>query len=690
MSKSTGKKLFTIAGFFLGAGGWGQSAFGMTNSIASGLYGASLAGTIWSATHKPKSSSYKFDAAKNTIDNNAMIPIIYGTRKWSGGLLTWQNIYSSYKKQRRDIILCEGEVERITGVTANCALISEGVIFCISNIVYSDATVKILKTNSPTQNDKRLTLYANGVTTNINLQGTGDIANDNSNEHSCYIQKLCQYIEKLGNGWIVSNNAGTDGNPEDIYDLCTTTTTIINYLGLGEIITYTYNAIPCYRSPVDVTAGGIKYCNYSAYTGSSTQSPPTNYESVGSYKNCAYIRAYLEVGDNLQGTNPNISAIIKGRKIYDTRTSTTAYSENPAMCLRDYILCKRFGMGRWITADMLDEDSFKEAADYCDEEISYVDAYDCTVTEPRYSLNLIIAEQRKHMDNIQDILAVFGGFLVVSGDKLSLHIEKQDSISYAFNESNIKVNSVKADYAEISECPNRYAITYYDPAQNWVGIKVLVEDTADQYQRGQIISKEVSLSGCTSQGQALRLGRLYKAINRLSGVIVTFTTGTMAMHLQPGDIISFSYRTISGQPLRILEISENKGEWTIKGQQYNSSIYDDRLGAQITVGNYTNSSNALTSAIPEVFDVTLAQNYYKQSDGIIVSEIIVNYTLPGYEFLDRIIVDTSIDGGTTWYNVGYTKESSYVIHNALVGKDYSIRLRVQNTASRISTGVITT
>ena len=47
----------------------------------------------------------------------------------------------------------------------------------------------------------------------------------------------------------------------------------------------------------------------------------------------------------------------------DTRTNNTAYSENPAMCLRDYLLNKRYGLGRWLTSDMIDEDSFKECAD---------------------------------------------------------------------------------------------------------------------------------------------------------------------------------------------------------------------------------------------------------------------------------------------------------------------------------------
>jgi hypothetical protein len=90
MGKSTGKQLLTFAGFMFGAGGLGQAAFGVTSSIVGGIYGASLVNSIWSALHPPKqpSQTYNFDALQNTVSTEAMIPIIYGTRKW-GGYQTW-------------------------------------------------------------------------------------------------------------------------------------------------------------------------------------------------------------------------------------------------------------------------------------------------------------------------------------------------------------------------------------------------------------------------------------------------------------------------------------------------------------------------------------------------------------------------------------------------------------------------
>jgi hypothetical protein len=42
---------------------------------------------------------------------------------------------------------------------------------------------------------------------------------------------------------------------------------------------------------------------------------------------------------------PNISAVIRGKKVLDPRTGNTAYSANAALCLRDYLTDTSLGMG---------------------------------------------------------------------------------------------------------------------------------------------------------------------------------------------------------------------------------------------------------------------------------------------------------------------------------------------------------
>jgi len=683
-----------------------MGVLGGGTALSGALYGLSLASTIWSALH-PTKATYNFDATQNVVSEDSMIPVIYGTRKF-GGVQTNAFTDSTGQTQSKDIIVSEGPISGVSGVTANCLLITEGAIFSLSNNVHSDATVYVYKTNSPTADDKRLVLYAGGTTVNINLQGSGDISTDQSNDFSCSTLKLMQHIEQLGNGWVITNNAGVDNSPQGISDIkgitsstyhpattvssgggnngnggssTTTTTTVAAYY------TYTYGSVACYNSPVDFQMPGLSGSSYEFHSGSATQTPPTNYATVGSYKNCAYIRSHLAISSTLQGSNPTIAAIVRGRLVYDPRTGTTAYSENPSLCLLDYIVNKRFGMGRWLTYDNLDIDSFIEVADYCDETVTYLDAYGNTVSEPRYRLNIVLAEKRKNIQNVQAILAVFAGFLVFSGDKLSLRVEKQESISYSFDPSNIKKDSVKFEQTDLESSPNRYNITYYDPAQNWVGIKVKVEDTADQHQRGVVIPKDVDLQGCIHQGQALRLGRIYKALNRLCPNIVTFSTGTSALHLQPGDIIEFTYRVLSKMPMRILQISQNKGIWTIKAQQYNLSIYDDALGSSISVGNYVQVANPFGDVVPDVTSITLTQEYYVDKDGTTVSNLNGTAVLPSYSFTRNVHVQYSTDDGGSWVNYGTTTDGNFVISNAKTLTTYLVKLIVENSVGRKSTGL---
>ena len=62
---------------------------------------------------------------------------------------------------------------------------------------------------------------------------------------------------------------------------------------------------------------------------------------------------------------PSITATIKGKRVYDFRTEEFAWSDNPALCIRDYIRDSTFGLGEGPT--QMDPDSITAAANVCDE-----------------------------------------------------------------------------------------------------------------------------------------------------------------------------------------------------------------------------------------------------------------------------------------------------------------------------------
>jgi len=80
----------------------------------------------------------------------------------------------------------------------------------------------------------------------------------------------------------------------------------------------------------------------------------------------AYIYVRLKWDqDKFPSGLPNISAWVKGKKVYDPRTTLTAYSENPALILNDYLQDPIFGLG--AASSEVDETYVIAAANVCDE-----------------------------------------------------------------------------------------------------------------------------------------------------------------------------------------------------------------------------------------------------------------------------------------------------------------------------------
>lgn len=93
-----------------------------------------------------------------------------------------------------------------------------------------------------------------------------------------------------------------------------------------------------------------------------------------------YIRLNLNQQE-FQGGIPSIEVLIKGKKVFDPRTNTTAWSENPALCLYDYLRSDFCG----VPITDIPSADVETAADICDEVItvgtlSSVARYTCNGT----------------------------------------------------------------------------------------------------------------------------------------------------------------------------------------------------------------------------------------------------------------------------------------------------------------------
>ena len=112
---------------------------------------------------------------------------------------------------------------------------------------------------------------------------------------------------------------------------------------------------------------------------------------------------------------PNISAVIRGKKVLDPRTSNTAYSANAALCLRDYLTDAALGMG--MSSAEVDDTAFGVAATICEEQVQILPTSP-VVNENRYEANGVIVTSASPDENIGKLLSAMGGLIAYTGGRI--------------------------------------------------------------------------------------------------------------------------------------------------------------------------------------------------------------------------------------------------------------------------------
>lgn len=704
--KSGGKIFASIAGFIVGfTTPW---LFG-AKAFAAGVMGASLFGSVWSATHQqnvdPNGSAdvSRFDRAQESMSSDGQIPIVYGTRQISGNQ-TFHQTNADANTLHKHVVLCEGGIEGVVSVTANDMIIPTGsqsgnTVFTLMNNKYPNARVR--------KHGSDFELWAGDNYHHIHLCTKSEVENSHDTywEYQVSVSSLISYINQLySEGWQAFPCAATNNYPGDLWNV---EGVVYSETPWSKIFKNSNRWKQKNYVALDASHGFINFCadtirggtNYTFHDGDT----PSNYDTVGGYPAMAWLDMNFIVSNELNG-NPSVSAVVMGKKVYDTRTKKTEYSTNPAMCLRDFMLSKRYGLGRWISEDDLDEDSWNKAADYCDEEISFLDASGAVIKAKRFELNMVIDQKNNALDWLQEILANFQGYLTLTNGKFKLHIEQQTDIAYKFNDDNCSDLSVTP--LSLNDTPNKYVVKIIDPRNNWSTVACNVEDYADQKERQKIITKEVNLNGTTSQYQALRLARFYRDQNLACPLTLSWKTGINGMHLEPGDVVTVSYHGVFTElPVRITEIKQDDdGKFDITGRQYNDTIYGDALGGGVHWYNYTDTTQTVEKRTPSNPTHLKAYTQYRRyEDGTTGYDVICSYELPQRYDVETGLVyykTNHITGsqigtfkeGEVADSVGLSREWIYagdsptkiVISNAKVGDIYEFRVQSRTTDGLIS------
>ena len=399
---------------------------------------------------------------------------------------------------------------------------------------------------------------------------------------------------------------------------------------------------------------------------------------------------------------PNISAIVKGKKVYDPRTTTTVWSANPALCLRDYLTSD---LGMAMTSAEVDDTAVTAAANICDEQVQVLPLSPATY-ENRYECNGVLSTSETPDANIGKLLSAMGGLVAYSGGKVVMYAAGYRIPTVTLDEKHFaggmsvqtrtsardRVNAVKGVYVseenqwQVSDFPSIAPSAYY------------TADNSVRYWRDVVLPFTTS-SSCAQRLSVIELRRAREEI--------TFSARFRleAMQLRAGDTVMITNAKF-GWTAKVFEVMEwhfitdgNPPQLAVEMtlRETDSAVYDWTVSDEIAVATAPNTTLPDPYTLSAPTNLTLVANgttQLIQLDGTALPRIKVSWTAPSDEFIQSggtVGIEYKESTSTTyltWSRVPGDTTTDYISSDVKIGLTYDVRV-FGESYFKISTSYLT-
>ena len=237
---------------------------------------------------------------------------------------------------------------------------------------------------------------------------------------------------------------------------------------------------------------------------------------------------------------PTITAIVRGKKVYDPRTATTAWSDNPALIVRDYLTNTDYGLGE-DTAN-IDDTRLITAANVCDETVT-------TDSSTRYTCNGAWLTSKVPADLLGQIVGTCAGTLWYAQGEWRLRAGKYVTPTIALTEDDLRSPLSISTRHSRRENFNGVRGIFKGPASNYqpTDYPLVSSQTFIDVDGGLESVLDFPLPFTDSPGEAQRLANIALERNR-SQITLTGAFGLKAFELQVGDFVSLSNTRLGFDP----------------------------------------------------------------------------------------------------------------------------------------------
>ncbi len=241
---------------------------------------------------------------------------------------------------------------------------------------------------------------------------------------------------------------------------------------------------------------------------------------------------------------------------------TGVWTNNPAWVFYDLLTNPRYGLGDYIQPQLVDKWGLYSIAQYCDDMVD--NGQNNGGQEPRFSCNINLRQPDDAYNVLLDFVSVFRGMMYYMNG--SITATQTSDKTAVFDYTNANVIGGRFSYADSAKNTRSTVaqVRWNDPNNLYRQNTAYVEDTQGILRYGYVL-REAAAFGCTSQGQATRLGQWMLLAEKVLTETVSFQVGLDGLYIQPGDVFNVydNFRNNLDQGGRILAFDHDRQSITL-------------------------------------------------------------------------------------------------------------------------------
>lgn len=290
-----------------------------------------------------------------------------------------------------------------------------------------------------------------------------------------------------------------------------------------------------------------------------------------------YIRLEFD-SDIFPNGLPNVKALVRGKKLYDPRTGVTAWSENWALAVYDYLRDVR-GFG---CADSdIDVSTVITSANISDEGVETAWGW-----FHRYMCHGTVMSDKSPRDNLAEMVTAGGGVVTITGGIFRVFAGAYDIPTVTLTESDLRGPVKVSPRISRKDLFNKVKGTFIDQTNFWQpGDFPAVSNPLYASQDGEVIERDIELPFTNDAMTAQRLAKIILERSR-QGITVEFPAKLTAFQLTAYSTVYVSLAKFgwTNKVFRVMswKMSDDGGIDLVLNEEA-ATVYDWSMGDATTV-----------------------------------------------------------------------------------------------------------